>query len=66
LIRLAVTDGGRLIVERNRGRGGYLHKKPECWQMLLGRKAHYRAFHAEITRAAKEQLISELKGRERE
>ncbi|MGH7852217.1 MAG: YlxR family protein [Candidatus Binatia bacterium] len=63
LIRLAVTDQGRLIVDKSQGRGGYLHKNPECWRMFLGRKGQYRAFHIEIARATKEQLINELKGR---
>lgn len=61
LIRLAVTDQGRLAVDRIRGRGGYLHESPECWRMFLGRKGQYRAFHVEITRAMKEQVIQELK-----
>ena len=60
LIRLAVADQGRLIVDRNQGRGGYLHRKAECWQMFLGRKSQYRAFHVEITRTTREQLINQL------
>jgi predicted RNA-binding protein YlxR (DUF448 family) len=66
LIRLAVTDQGRLIVHRTQGRGGYLHKSPECWRMFVGRKGQYRAFHVEITKAAKEQVIEELKSRDGE
>ncbi len=60
LIRLAVTDQGRLMVDTNQGRGGYLHRRAECWQMFLGRKNQYRAFHVEITRATREQLINQL------
>jgi predicted RNA-binding protein YlxR (DUF448 family) len=66
LVRLAATDQGCLIIDRVHGRGGYLHKNPECWQMFLARKSQYRAFHLNITRTAKEQLIEELKGRKRE
>jgi predicted RNA-binding protein YlxR (DUF448 family) len=66
LIRLAVTGQGQLVVERKEGRGGYLHKGPDCWQKFLGRKGHYRAFHAEITKAMKVELIKELERRDRE
>jgi predicted RNA-binding protein YlxR (DUF448 family) len=60
LIRLALTDQSRLIVERNRGRGGYLHRSPECWRKFAVRKGQYRAFHVEIGKAIKEQLIAQL------
>jgi uncharacterized protein len=66
LIRLAVTVEGRLIVDRNQGRGGYLHENPKCWRKFLQRKGQHRAFHVEINKSVKEQLITELKGRYRE
>jgi predicted RNA-binding protein YlxR (DUF448 family) len=66
LIRLAVTDQGDLKIERIKGRGGYLHRSEECWRGFLNRKAHYRAFHVEISRARKERLIRQLERRDRE
>ncbi|MGE5218443.1 MAG: YlxR family protein [Chloroflexota bacterium] len=64
LLRLALTDDGRLCVDRHRGRGGYLHRNEDCWRKFLARKGLYRAFHVEVSRAAKEQLVRELKGRD--
>jgi uncharacterized protein len=66
LIRLALTKQGRLTVNKDQGRGGYLHDRPDCWQGFLRRKGQYRAFHMEIGRAVKEELITELKSRYRE
>jgi predicted RNA-binding protein YlxR (DUF448 family) len=66
LIRLTVTDQGHLKIDWNQGRGGYLHENPKCWQAFLSRKGHYRAFHVEVSRAHKENLIQELERRNRE
>lgn len=66
LIRLAVTDRGRLVVDRARGRGGYLHRDAVCWRKFLGRKGLHRAFRVEVSRAAKEQFIEDIKGQDRE
>jgi predicted RNA-binding protein YlxR (DUF448 family) len=66
LIRVALADHNRLILDANRGRGGYLHRNESCWRAFLARKSHYRAFHGEVSRAAKEQLILELQCRNRE
>ena len=66
LIRVALADQNRLILDANRGRGGYLHRNENCWRAFLTRKSHYRAFHGEVSRAAKEQLILELQCRNRE
>jgi predicted RNA-binding protein YlxR (DUF448 family) len=63
-VRLAVADQDQLVIDRFHGRGGYLHHKRTCWQAFLGRKSHYRAFRVEISRAAKERLIQELKARD--
>jgi predicted RNA-binding protein YlxR (DUF448 family) len=64
LIRLTVTDGNRLQVEGYRGRGGYLHRDPACHKRFVSRKSHYRAFHVEIDRATKAQLIEQLAARD--
>jgi predicted RNA-binding protein YlxR (DUF448 family) len=60
LIRVALTQDGRLIVDRLVGRGGYLHRRAECWRAFSRRKAQHRTFRAEVTRAAREQLVKEL------
>jgi len=64
LIRLSLTEQGRLILDRVHGRGGYLHRSASCWQSFLTRKGQYRAFHAEVDRVAKGKLIELLKDRE--
>jgi predicted RNA-binding protein YlxR (DUF448 family) len=64
LIRLSLTHQGQLILDRIHGRGGYLHRSASCWQSFLTRKGQYRAFHAEVDRAAKEKLIELLKDRD--
>jgi len=60
LIRLACIAQDQLVVDQARGRGGYLHRKQDCWRAFLGRRSHYRAFRAEVSRVAKEKLIREL------
>jgi uncharacterized protein len=64
LIRLSLTEQGRLILDQAHGRGGYLHRNSTCWHSFLKRKGQYRAFHAEVDRAAKEKLIELLKDRD--
>lgn len=64
LLRLAVTGQDQLRVESYRGRGGYLHRAPSCYKAFVNRKGHYRAFHVEISRAAKAKLIDELAERD--
>ncbi len=63
LIRLALLDANRLIPDQIHGRGGYLHRKRNCWRAFVARKSHYRAFRAEVSRAAKEQLVLQLQDR---
>jgi uncharacterized protein len=62
LIRLAVTGRDQLAVEPRHGRGGYLHRDRQCQNAFVGRKGHYRAFHKEVSRAAKAKLIEDLSG----
>jgi predicted RNA-binding protein YlxR (DUF448 family) len=64
LIRLALTDGHGLQVERFHGRGGYLHRDLMCHKAFVSRKGHYRAFHVELDRTAKAQLVKQLAGRD--
>ena len=61
LIRLVLGPKGELSIEgRGYGRGGYLHRVQECWLAFLKRKSCYRAFHKEISKGVKEQLIERL------
>lgn len=64
LLRLAVTGQDQLGVDNERGRGGYLHRDPRCYKGFVNRKGHYRAFHVELSRAAKAKLIDELSERD--
>ncbi|MGH7887555.1 MAG: YlxR family protein [Candidatus Binatia bacterium] len=63
LIRLAVTSQDQLTVEPRRGRGGYLHRDRQCQKAFVSRKGQYRAFHVEVSRAAKAKLIEDLASR---
>ena len=60
LIRLAVAGHDQLAVEPQLGRGGYLHPDRQCQKAFVGRKGQYRAFHKEVSRAAKAKLIEDL------
>lgn len=68
LIRLRARSDGQLEVARGKGcgRGGYLHKAASCWQGFGRKKSHYRAFHMELSKDAKEVLIQALQARDRE
>jgi predicted RNA-binding protein YlxR (DUF448 family) len=66
LIRLMLTQGDQLRVERHGGRGGYLHRTAACWQAFIRRKHDYRAFHVQLSKEAKEKLTRELQSRDRE
>ncbi len=67
MIRLVVGQNGELAIGQvEGGRGGYLHKREDCWSAFVRRKSVYRAFHVEIRREAKEKLIRELCERNRE
>jgi predicted RNA-binding protein YlxR (DUF448 family) len=62
LIRLTAPDANQLKIDpEGDGRGGYLHYAPDCWQAFTKKKSVYRAFHREIARDARENLVRELK-----
>ncbi|MGE5304389.1 MAG: YlxR family protein [Alphaproteobacteria bacterium] len=62
LIRLTAANANLLKVGRQgSGRGGYLHHIEECWQAFIKRKSVYRAFHLEVSKGAKENLVRELR-----
>jgi predicted RNA-binding protein YlxR (DUF448 family) len=64
LIRLTASHANLLkIDQQGSGRGGYLHRVQECWHAFVKRKSVYRAFHFEVSKDAKENLVRELKGR---
>lgn len=60
LIRLIVNQAGQLERAADRQRGGYLHRQAECWRGFVNRKSHFRAFHVEVGKPLKEQLLREL------
>jgi predicted RNA-binding protein YlxR (DUF448 family) len=45
------------------GRGGYLHYGRDCWEKFVRRKSVYRAFHLEIEKIVKQNLVEALKER---
>jgi predicted RNA-binding protein YlxR (DUF448 family) len=61
LLRLIVNAAGQLEVSAHGQRGGYLHRRMECWSGFVGRKSHFRAFRVEVAKPAKEKLLRELK-----
>jgi uncharacterized protein len=61
MIRLTATNDGDVMMELIQGRGGYLHRREDCWKMFISRKSHFRAFRREISRTAKEMLVRQLK-----
>ncbi len=64
MLRLEADLSGELkLQDQGPGRGGYLHKREECWESCLGKKKFYRAFHMEIGREARIKLIHELRER---
>jgi predicted RNA-binding protein YlxR (DUF448 family) len=64
LIRLSAGAHGELMADDSRaGRGGYLHLTRVCWEKFLRRKSVYRAFHRDIGKSEKEQMVQQLKER---
>jgi uncharacterized protein len=61
LIRIIIGEGGNLAVDpRGSGRGGYLHRRHDCWQAFLRRKNTHRAFRVNLGKDAKQRLIGLL------
>ena len=61
LVRLIVNAAGQLEFAAQGQRGGYLHRRAECWSEFVGRKSHFRAFRVEVAKPAKEKLLRDLK-----
>ena len=60
LIRL-VRKGGTVSVDVRQqapGRGGYLHDRPECWELALRKRALTRALRVAVI--DRDTLLSEL------
>jgi predicted RNA-binding protein YlxR (DUF448 family) len=61
MIRLTAPQANLLKIDRQgRGRGGYLHQAQSCWQAFAKKKSVYRAFHLEISKGAREDLVRAL------
>lgn len=54
-------DGSLEIAGKAPGRGGYLHRREECWQAFLKRKSLQRALRAEVSPRAREELVRSLR-----
>jgi len=63
MLRLIVSAAGQLEVGMQGQRGGYLHRRAECWCGFVGRKGHFRAFRVEVAKSAKEKLLRDLRER---
>jgi predicted RNA-binding protein YlxR (DUF448 family) len=62
MIRITAPQANLLNIARHsQGRGGYLHAAQACWQGFIKRKSVYRAFHIEVSKAAKEDLVRALR-----
>jgi predicted RNA-binding protein YlxR (DUF448 family) len=61
MIRLTAPQADLLKIDRDgSGRGGYLHRAQPCWQAFVKRKSVYRAFHLEVSKRAREDLVRAL------
>jgi predicted RNA-binding protein YlxR (DUF448 family) len=54
-------DGALEPAAEARGRGGYLHRREECWRAFLKRKGLGRALRAEVAPGAREELVRRLR-----
>jgi uncharacterized protein len=64
LIRIVRGSTGGLAVDADRragGRGGYLHRAPECWARFTQRKGPVRSFRAAVDRPARAALVAQLR-----
>jgi hypothetical protein len=63
LLRLAIGADGHLIVDRIRrapGRGGYLHRRAQCWERFAARKGMVRSLRRAVDRAERQAMIARL------
>jgi predicted RNA-binding protein YlxR (DUF448 family) len=63
LVRIVRVDTGALAVDATRragGRGGYLHRQPECWGRFAQRKGPVRSLRAVVDRPARAALVAAL------
>lgn len=66
LLRVVRDAAGVLGVDAARragGRGGYLHRRPECWARFAQRKGSVRSWRAAVDRPARAALIAQLQSR---
>lgn len=64
MLRVIVEASGVLKIAAHGQRGGYLHRRAECWQGFVNRKSHFRAFRCEVAKPVKEALVRELRSRD--
>jgi predicted RNA-binding protein YlxR (DUF448 family) len=64
LIRIVRDGAGRLRLDAERragGRGGYLHRAPECWARFAQRKGPVRSLRAAVDRPTRVALVAHLR-----
>jgi predicted RNA-binding protein YlxR (DUF448 family) len=63
LVRIVREGVGNLRVDARRaagGRGGYLHRVPDCWSRFAQRKGPLRALRMAVDRPERARLVAEL------
>jgi predicted RNA-binding protein YlxR (DUF448 family) len=65
LLRIVERDGELRVDRLAEGRGGYLHRREECWGAFVRKKSLQRALRIEVSREAKERLLWTLRADER-
>lgn len=62
LLRIVRDDAGLRFdaAQHAGGRGGYLHRRSECWAGFAKRKGPLRSLRAAIDRPARAALIAQL------
>ncbi len=64
LLRLTLTLQGNLCYDPHKragGRGGYLHRRPECWRAFcLARSAFIRSLRQAVTKAERGKIVELL------
>jgi len=64
LLRLTLGPGGKLCYDPDKrvgGRGGYLHRQPECWRAFcVACPTFIRSLRQAVTKAEREKIVGLL------
>ncbi len=64
MLRLVRTPNGSLRLDaagRQPGRGGYLHRREDCWKKFAKRGGTVRSFRSAVQLQARQALLEELR-----